>query len=79
MIEIRTSQHNQARQMRVRECAFYETQTEILQSVPMLNMIITFDVRAEVPHYAIDKTPVTNADYAAFIQASGYTPKHSGN
>lgn len=79
MIEIQASQHNQARQMRVRECAFYETQTEILQSVPMLNAIITFDMRAEVPHYAIDKTPVTNAEFAEFLKASGYQPKHPGN
>lgn len=79
MIELQASMHNQARQFRVRECGFYEAQTDILQATPMLDSVITLDVRSQVPHYAIDKTPVTNAEFKVFMDASKYKPLHGEN
>jgi formylglycine-generating enzyme required for sulfatase activity len=35
--------------------------------------------KASLPRYAIDLTPVTNAEYARFLAASGYRPRHPEN
>lgn len=35
--------------------------------------------RAALQRFAIDLTPVTNAEYARFLQASGYRPRHGHN
>ena len=35
--------------------------------------------RAKLPAYAIDLTPVTNRQYAEFLRASGYKPRHGEN
>ena len=33
----------------------------------------------ELSEYAIDLTPVTNAEYEEFLNASGYKPRHQDN
>ena len=35
--------------------------------------------KAHLPRYAIDLAPVTNAEYARFLAASGYRPRHPEN
>ncbi|MGO8928201.1 MAG: formylglycine-generating enzyme family protein [Limisphaerales bacterium] len=67
--------------MRVRECGFYE-------SMPPTNyglqdsygfQVRNFRRRVELKRFAMDETPVTNAQFARFLQASGYRPRHSEN
>jgi formylglycine-generating enzyme required for sulfatase activity len=67
--------------MRVRECGFYE-------SVPAPGhrlggsydyQLETFEVRVTLGRYAMDLTPVTNAQFAEFLRRSGYVPRHREN
>jgi hypothetical protein len=37
------------------------------------------EVNVELSEYAIDLTPVTNAEYEEFLNASGYKPRHQDN
>jgi len=68
-------------QMRVRECGFYESMTE---NESGNGNSAQFQVREfERPlrslAYAIDETPVTNAQFAVFLRESNYHPKHTEN
>ncbi|MEB2360992.1 MAG: SUMF1/EgtB/PvdO family nonheme iron enzyme [Bryobacteraceae bacterium] len=63
-------------QYRIRETGFYTG-----QEYPYRRMFQQDQVKREVSlgRYAIDLAPVTNAQYAEFLQRSGYKPVHPEN
>jgi formylglycine-generating enzyme required for sulfatase activity len=75
MTEIPPATFNMKVEFRVRECGFYESQANISG----LHKPITFDRNVKLSRYAIDQTPVTNAQFAEFLRAAKYQPKHSEN
>jgi len=66
-------------ELRIRECGFYEPQTDIRIQESWRGGMITFSRTAQLTPYAIDLTPVTNAQYFAFLQKSRYQPKQPQN
>jgi formylglycine-generating enzyme required for sulfatase activity len=67
--------------MRVRECGFY-------QSVPAPGhrlgssyeyQLEEFSRPVQLSRFAIDRTPVTNAQFAEFMRLTDYRPRHSEN
>lgn len=64
-------------EMRVRECGFYDSR-------PPVGDVYNFQTRrfsrnVSFPRFAMDETPVTNAQFARFLAASRYRPKHLEN
>jgi formylglycine-generating enzyme required for sulfatase activity len=81
MVEIPAATVELSIEMRVRECGFYE-------SVPPAGhhfadsytfQVQRFSRQLTFPRFALDETPVTNAQYARFLQAAGYRPRHQEN
>lgn len=81
MTEIPAAKLELTIQMRVRECGFY-------QSTPPNGVDLndsyefhacTFRRPVTFGRFAIDRTLVTNRDYAVFLRASGYKPKFKEN
>jgi formylglycine-generating enzyme required for sulfatase activity len=66
---------------RNRECGFYHLPDGKLpaKSTRGLNKIITFKKSVRLNPFAIDLKPVTNAQFADFLEATGYEPKNSAN
>ena len=64
-------------EMRERECGFYEGMGAV--EFRRLHSIQNFTRHVELKRYAIDETPVTNAQFAAFLKAADYRPKHTEN
>ncbi len=65
---------------RVRECGFYDsTHPHFATPFPALHKPMTFDRELELKPYALDIYPVTNADYARFLAATGYRPDEPEN
>jgi len=65
--------------MRVRECGYYESTPppdEVLGASYDFR-IHTFRREAVFGRFAMDETLVTNADYASFLHATGYKPRHA--
>ena len=65
---------------RIRECG----QLTSLDYVPgyghpHIHQLIRIRRRTRLASYAIDLTPVTNAEYARFLRESGYRPRHPEN
>jgi formylglycine-generating enzyme required for sulfatase activity len=77
MVEVPAAKFEMHIEMRVRECGFYEAAP--LASSRKLHAVERFIRRVELKRYAIDETPVTNAQFAAFVKSAGYKPKHSEN
>ncbi|HKW27722.1 MAG TPA: SUMF1/EgtB/PvdO family nonheme iron enzyme, partial [Verrucomicrobiae bacterium] len=64
-------------EMRVRECGFYD-------STPPGGDVYNFQTRrfsrkVSFPRFAMDETPVTNAQFAGFLTAGRYRPRHPEN
>ena len=68
-------------ELRERECGFYD-------STPASNHRLassyefraaSFERKIKLSPYAIDLTPVTNAQFAEFLRQSGYKPRHTEN
>jgi formylglycine-generating enzyme required for sulfatase activity len=81
MVEVPAASLELLIQMRNRECGYYE-------SVPPPGhglgnsyqfSTTTFRRRVEFKRFAIDATPVTNDEFAAFLAASKWKPKHLEN
>ena len=78
MIEIPPGSLNLKIDLRIRECGFYE-------SMPAVGaggyefQIRTFRRQVEFAQFAIDETPVTNAQFMDFLEASGYRPTRPEN
>ncbi len=66
-------------QLRTRECGFYGNELRQDELFGNLNQPRVFERQVVVPAYAIDLTPVTNAQYAEFIRATGYMPRFQEN
>ncbi|HEY5141458.1 MAG TPA: SUMF1/EgtB/PvdO family nonheme iron enzyme, partial [Methylococcales bacterium] len=67
--------------MRARECGFYNSMTEDKIGFYSSYQFQTKEFKRQVRfnHYAIDETPVTNAQFAEFLKATNYQPKVSEN
>jgi formylglycine-generating enzyme required for sulfatase activity len=67
--------------MRVRECGYYESMPPANHDVEdsYRFRVRTFRRRVEFKRFAMDEALVTNAQFARFLQASGYRPRHREN
>ena len=77
MIEIPAATLDLGIEMRIRECGFYD-------STPPAGDVYNFQVRhfhrtARFSRFAMDETPVTNAQFAEFLKASRYQLAHREN
>jgi len=66
---------------RNRECGFYQVPQLNESTHPRhgLHQIVSFKQDVQLTPYAIDLTPVTNAEFARFLTATGYKPRHGEN
>lgn len=66
---------------RNRECGFYQVPQLDESTHPSrgLHQVVSFKRDVQLATYAIDLTPVTNAEFAEFLRASGYKPRHGEN
>jgi formylglycine-generating enzyme required for sulfatase activity len=67
--------------MRVRECGFYESMLPPGENLGDTYGFQVHTIRRSVvlTRFALDETLVSNADYASFLDASGYQPRHRQN
>ena len=79
MVEIPSARFTMTVEFRVRECGFYASPEERGFVGTGLNQSKQFTREVSLPRYAIDETPVTNAQYFEFLRASRYRPRHSEN
>jgi len=63
-------------EFRTRECGFYESQGITDSTMPRLHQPCLLERRVTLAPYAMDLTPVTNDQFARFLEASRYRPKH---
>lgn len=63
---------------RVRECGFYESEPAV-SIAGSLHQPVTFERQVVINAIAMDETPVTNAQFLAFLRSSGYQPKQAAN
>ena len=61
--------------LRIRECAFYESNPDSIKDFGRLHSMSTIQRDVVLRPYAMDLTPVTNAEFARFLKASGYRPR----
>jgi formylglycine-generating enzyme required for sulfatase activity len=67
-------------EFRIRECGFYDSiHPDFTRKFPPLHVPLGFEREVTLKPYAMDVTPVTNAQFADFLRASGYKPRHSQN
>jgi len=66
---------------RNRECGFYQVSQLGESAHPRhgLDQIVSFNRNVQISPYAIDLTPVTNAEFAEFLKATGYRPGQAEN
>jgi len=66
---------------RNRECGFYRLPAGVAFKRPLsqIHQMNGFTQTVSLDSYAIDLTPVTNGQFADFLKASGYRPRHSEN
>ncbi len=82
MIEIPAASLELTMAMRTRECGFYDSSPPVCAEEDWAHCfasVVTVRRHAVLPHFAIDETLVTNAEFARFLQASGYRPTHVEN
>ncbi len=81
MVLIPAAQVRLTTQYRNRECGFYQVAGQEPAAHPSrgLHKIVRFDREIRLPSYAMDLTPVTNAQYAEFLQQTGYQPRDRTN
>jgi formylglycine-generating enzyme required for sulfatase activity len=65
-------------ELRARECGYYES---VLPAAPAFAPSyefkrVRFSRRVTLPRFALDWTPVTNRQFAEFLRATGYRPRH---
>ena len=66
-------------QLRTRECGFYGNEMNRDELYANFHKPQLFERPATLFQYAIDLTPVTNAQYAEFLRHSRYHPRHPEN
>ena len=64
---------------RVREPGFYESNSDVSIITRRLHQEVTFERRVSVPSFAMDQTPVTNAQYRRFLVDTRYRPPERTN
>jgi formylglycine-generating enzyme required for sulfatase activity len=80
MVEIPAWKGVLATEFRVRECGFYDSTHEHWnRSFPPLHGTKTFERRVALGRWAMDLTPVTNAQFAEFLRATRWRPRHPEN
>jgi formylglycine-generating enzyme required for sulfatase activity/SAM-dependent methyltransferase len=62
-------------QFRLRECGFYDSNSP--SAGARLHQLETLRRDVHLGRYAMDLTPVTNAQFAAFLRATRYRPRHA--
>jgi formylglycine-generating enzyme required for sulfatase activity len=81
MVEVPPATLELAIEMRSRECGYYESMPprghRLADSYRFST--VTFRRRIEFKRFAIDLTPVTNAEFADFLKATKWKPKHAEN
>ena len=81
MVEVPATTLELAIEMRQRECGFYESSPprghRLADSYRFSTL--TFRRRVEFKRFAIGLTPVTNAEFARFLSASRWKPRHAEN
>jgi len=70
-----------ATELRVRECGFYESSppSDHALADSYRYHLRRFERAVALGRYAIDRTPVTNAQFAEFLRQGGYHPRHPEN
>jgi formylglycine-generating enzyme required for sulfatase activity len=80
MVAIPGATIRQRTEFRIRECGFYESaHPHFAQKFPSLHEPFVLEREVALKPYAMDLTPVTNAQFAKFIKGSGYRPWHTTN
>ncbi len=79
MIEIPATRFSMTVEFRCRECGFYESTAQPDLVGPELSKHREFKREVSLSRYAMDETPVTNAEYARFLHATRYRPRHPEN
>ncbi len=81
MVEVPPATVELSIEMRVRECGYYQStpppDEDLGDSYGF--RVHRFRRSVALARFAIDETPVTNADYASFLRASGYLPRQREN
>ena len=62
--------------MQVRECGFYDSTPPSFAKGEQLHGTKTFSRTVKLQRFAVDITPVTNRQYAEFLEKSHYHPPH---
>lgn len=79
MVEIPSARFTMRVRLRTRECGFYDNEMDHDQLYGNFHKPQMFERAVTLPAYAIDVTPVTNAQYAEFLRAARYQPRDSEN
>lgn len=79
MVEIPAASFTMTIEFQVRECGFYESSEERALAGGELHKPREFRRAVTLGRHAIDVTPVTNAQFAGFLSASRYRPRHPEN
>ncbi len=79
MVAIGPAEFDMHVEFRVRECGLYGPLPFSGPGGPSLHNMATFDRHIELARYAIDLTPVTNRQFARFLEAAGYRPRDAKN
>jgi formylglycine-generating enzyme required for sulfatase activity len=81
MVEIPAATVDLTVELRVRECGFYESMLPDGHPPGDCYNFHTqkFQRQVQIKHFAIDETLVTNGQFAEFLQATAYEPKHPDN
>jgi formylglycine-generating enzyme required for sulfatase activity len=84
MVEIAAANLELEMSMRGRECGFYDSASpSCTEENPfhcyVIPSVATFRRRVSFKRFGIDETLVTNAEFARFLNASGYRPTHYMN
>lgn len=65
--------------MRTRECGFYGNELTRAELYADFHQPRAFERTIALAKYAIDVTPITNAQYLCFLRSTGYEPRHPEN
>jgi formylglycine-generating enzyme required for sulfatase activity len=81
MVAVRAARLRMKTRYRNRECGFYSVEGRQPPVHPSrdLHKIVGFEREVSLSPYAIDLTPVTNGQYARFLQQTGYAPRDKEN
>jgi formylglycine-generating enzyme required for sulfatase activity len=79
MVELPAASLTMQVEFQTRECGFYDSVPSSGPDWGPLHRPKLFTREVRLGRFAIDLTPVTNAQFAAFLKAAGYKPKHPEN